>query len=309
MVFRPINFVRFDEIRPGCYDPKARIEDMNEDGVWGQLCFPNYARFAGHRFQHAKDPELSLLCIQAYNDFLLDEWCVVDRERLSGMALLPIWNIEASIEELHRVAGKGARAVGFSENPTVLGLPSVHTDHWDRLWAAVAEVDLPICMHIGSSSRLINTSDDAPTSVSVALLGINSVMACVDWLFCGALERFPNLRIILSEGGAGWVPYIVERCDKVFWDYRVGRHQEPGARPPSELFAEHVFVCMVTENFALRSIGEIPVDNLLWEGDYPHGDGLWPHNRKWLTEAMADVADADAVKIGETNPRRVLRIP
>jgi predicted TIM-barrel fold metal-dependent hydrolase len=69
-----------------------------------------------------------------------------------------------------------------------------------------------------------------------------------------------------------------------------------------------MYVCMVTEHFALRAIGDIPVDNLLWEGDYPHGDGLWPHNRKWLADAMVDVDDADAVKIAETNPRRVLGI-
>jgi predicted TIM-barrel fold metal-dependent hydrolase len=303
-----IRWVNFDEIRPGCYEPTARLADMDEDGVWGQLCFPNYARFAGHRFQKAKDPELGLACIRAYNDYLLDVWCAADRERLSGMALIPIWDLETAIAELHRAVEKGARAVGFSENPTVLGLPSVHTDHWDPLWAAVSEVDVPICMHIGSSSRLVTTSDDAPGSIQVALLGMNSIMAAVDWLFCGALERFPKFRVILSEGGAGWVPYVVERCDKVFWDYRVGRHQEPGARPPSELFAEHMYVCMVTEHFALRAIGDIPVDNLLWEGDYPHGDGLWPHNRKWLEDAMVDVDDADAVKIAETNPRRVLGI-
>jgi predicted TIM-barrel fold metal-dependent hydrolase len=154
----------------------------------------------------------------------------------------------------------------------------------------------------------MTTSDDAPTSITVALLGVNSMMACVDWLFCGAFERFPELKIILSEGGAGWVPYVIERSDKVFWDYRIGRHTEPGARPPSELFAEHVYVCMVTEYFALRAIGDIPIDNLLVECDYPHGDGLWPNNRKWLEEAMLDVATEDVVKIVETNPRRVLGI-
>ena len=301
-------WVNFDEIRPGCYDPVARLADMDEDGVWGQLCFPNYARFAGHRFQKAKDPELGLACIRAYNDYLLDTWCATDRERLSGMALIPIWDLDAAITELHRAAGKGARAVGFSENPTVLGLPSVHTDHWDPLWAAVSDVDIPICMHIGSSSRLINTSDDAPGSIQVALLGLNAIMAGVDWLLCGVLERFPKLRVILSEGGAGWVPYIIERCDKIFWDYRVGRHQEPGARPPSELFAEHMYVCMVTEHFALRVIGDIPVDNLLWEGDYPHGDGLWPHNHDYLEKALVDVPDDEAVKFAGTTLRGVLGV-
>jgi predicted TIM-barrel fold metal-dependent hydrolase len=303
----------FDEIRPGCYDPVARLEDMDTDGVWGQLCFPNYARFAGHRFfLNVKDQELGLACLRTYNDYLLDEWCATDPQRLFGAVILPLHDIDLAIGELHRVLAKGARALAFSENPTVLGLPSVHTDHWDPLWSVVNDAGIPVCMHIGSSSQLVTTSNDAPPTVLVALNGVNSMMAAIDWFMSGILERFEGINVILSEGGAGWIPYIVERADKAFHDKRIkpnltiGQTSKGGTVPPSELFRRQMYVCLVDEHFALRALGDIPVDNLLWEGDFPHGDGLWPNNRRYLDKVLADVPDDDARKIAETNLRRLL---
>ena len=238
---------RYDEIRPGCYDPVERIKDMDIDGVWGQLCFPNYARFAGHRFfLNVQDHDLALTCLRTYNDYLLDEWCATDASRLYGAVILPLNDIGLAVAELERVLAKGAKAIAFSENPTVLGLPSVHTDHWDPLWSVVNEAAIPVCMHIGSSSRLVTTSADAPPTVLVSLNGLNSMMAGVDWLMSGILERFTNIKVILSEGGAGWIPYILERADKAFHDKRlkpndtIGQTSRGGTVPPSQLFREHM---------------------------------------------------------------------
>jgi predicted TIM-barrel fold metal-dependent hydrolase len=303
----------FAEIRPGCYDPVERLKDMDVDGVWGQLCFPNYSRFAGHRFfLDVQDQDLGLTCLRTYNDYLLDEWCATDPARLFGAAILPLYDVDLAVAELERAVGKGAKAIAFSENPTVLGLPSVHTDHWEPLWSAVGAADVPVCMHIGSSSQLVTTSRDAPPTVLVSCNGLNSMMACIDWLMSGILERHPSLKVILSEGGAGWLPYILERADKAFHDPRIkpnaaiGQTSRGGTVPPSQLFREHMYVCLVDEHFALRSLGDIPVDNLVWEGDFPHGDGLWPHNHEYLEKALAAVPDDDARKIAETNLRGLL---
>jgi predicted TIM-barrel fold metal-dependent hydrolase len=297
---------RFDEIRPGCYDPVERLKDMDTDGMWGQLC---------HRFfLNVKDPALGLACLRTYNDYLLDEWCATDPARLYGAAILPLHDIDLTTAELERVLAKGAKAIAFSENPTVLGLPSVHSDHWEPLWTLVDETDIPVCMHIGSSSRLLTTSPDAPPTVLVSLNGLNSMMAGVDWLMSGILERFPRIKVMLSEGGAGWIPYILERADKAFYDKRIrpnraiGQTSRGGAVPPSQLFREHMYVCLVDEHFALRSLGDVPVDNLLFEGDYPHGDGLWPNNHRYLEKALADVPDDDAAKIAETNLAGLLKL-
>jgi predicted TIM-barrel fold metal-dependent hydrolase len=306
---------RYDEMRPGCYDPVERLKDMDIDNVYGQLCFPNYARFAGHRFVLGiNDNDLALACTQAYNDYLIDEWCATDPERLFGAVILPLHDIDLAVEEFKRVIDKGAKALAFSENPTVLGLPSVHTDHWDALWALADEAEIPVCMHIGSSSKLLTTSDDAPIHVMFGMNGINSFAAGMDWMFSGILDRFANLKIVLSEGGAGWVPYALERADKVFRDNRFTANESVGMPPlktstlPSQQFAEHMYVCLVDEEFALHNLDFIPAENLLWEGDFPHGDGLWPHNRDYLDKALAGVPDDIATMIAETNMRKLLKI-
>jgi predicted TIM-barrel fold metal-dependent hydrolase len=297
----------FEEMRPGCYDPKHRLEDMDVDGVWAQTCFPNFARFAGHRFFPTDDPILSRLCIQAYNDFILDEWCAADPERLVPIVLVPWWDLTASVEEIERLSGRGVRGIGFTENPTVLGMPSVHTRHWDPLWEAAVRHDLAICMHIGSSSILLTSSPDAHPGVQWTATGINSMLAMADWIFCGVLDRFPSLRVLFSEGGAGWVPYILERAQKLF-TIRGGPKAVGLQKTPHEYFRDNMFACMVTDDFAIASRATIGIDNLMWEGDFPHGDGMYPHSRTNLERVLADVADEDARKICESNARRALRL-
>jgi hypothetical protein len=133
----PLGVARFSEMRPGCYGPEARLVDMDLDGVWAQVNFPDFCRFAGHRFITGKDKALSTLCVQAYNDFVAEEWTKADPERLIGLGVVPLWDVEAAAGEVRRMASLGMRAVAFSENPTTLGLPSVYTDHWEPLWQAV----------------------------------------------------------------------------------------------------------------------------------------------------------------------------
>ena len=158
----------------------------------------------------------------------------------------------------------------------MLGLPSVHTDHWEPLWSAVSEARLP-CTHIGSSSRLVTTSPDAPPTVLVTCNGLNSMMACADWLMSGILERHPAMKVILSEGGAGWLPYLVRARRQGIprstssTNSGIGQTSKGGNIPPSQLFRDHMYVCLVDEHFALRSLGDLPVDNLVWEGLPPWG--------------------------------------
>jgi predicted TIM-barrel fold metal-dependent hydrolase len=215
---------------------------------------------------------------------------------------MPWWDLESAVDEVHRTAAAGAKAIAFSENPTVLGYPSVHTDHWDPLWNVVSEVGLPLCMHIGSSSRMATSSDDAPVAVAWTATGMNSLLAFADWLWSGIFDRFPAMRVVFSEGGAGWVPYALERSAK-FLDAHASRNGS--LRRPLDVYREHMFVCMVTDDTALSQIDVIGEDNLMWESDYPHTDGMWPHSRSTLERSLADIPDDIAVKIGSSNAQRV----
>jgi predicted TIM-barrel fold metal-dependent hydrolase len=298
--------VRFDEMRPGCYDPVARLGDMATDGVWAQVAFPTFSRFSGHRFVEGQDKQLSLLATKAYNDFLFEEWCAAAPDRLLPMVALPVWDVVEAVAEVQRTAALGAKAVAFTENPYKLGLPSLHTDHWEPLWAAIDEAGLPICIHIGSSGSLISSSPDAPWAVTLSLNGLNSMVTCVDWLSSGIFERHPGLRLVLSEGGAGWVPYILERAEK---EFAIQGARAGTLRNPREIFAEHVYACMVTDYVAIKNIDDIGADRVMWESDYPHNDGMWPESRTTLEKALVDVPDETARKIGELNARRVFDLP
>jgi predicted TIM-barrel fold metal-dependent hydrolase len=303
----PQGIARFSEMRPGCYDPVARLADMDVDGVWAQVNFPDFSRFAGHRFLGSADPVLAGACSRAYNDFVLDEWCAADPSRLVPVGILPLWDIDAAAAEVRRIADRGAKAIAFSENPAALGLPSMWTDHWEPVWDAVDDAELVVCLHIGSSGRLLKSADEAPPSMVLPHIGANSMVACTDWLFTGVLDRHRRMRVAFSEGGAGWVPYLLEQSEKVF-ERSHFRAQFGSVRPPREVFAEQMVVCFMCDDTAMAALDVIGVDNITWESDYPHEDGFFPHSRARLDKTLTDVPDDVARKIAETNARRLFRI-
>jgi predicted TIM-barrel fold metal-dependent hydrolase len=295
---------RYDELRPGCYDPAARIADMDIDGVQAQLCFPTFPKFAGTVFLQADDKDLALVCVQAYNDFMLEEWCGSAPDRLIPLVILPLWDPRLATSELERCAALGARAVSFPENPAPLGLPSFHTDAWDPVFAAAQDAELPLCMHFGSSSQAPHTADDAPFAVSIALFGCNSMYTTADLLFSRVFHKFDSLKVALAEGGIGWVPYMLERIDYTWERHRYYTEIDKDTRP-SDLFRKHVWGCFIDDEFGLANRHAIGIERITWEGDYPHSDSNWPNSRTRAAEVLADVPDEEVHRIVELNAREL----
>jgi predicted TIM-barrel fold metal-dependent hydrolase len=279
---------------------------MDEDGVHAELCFPQFPRFGGTAFLEATDWDLALACVRAWNDWMLDEWAAAYPDRFIPQTLVPLWDPQLAAKEIERCAAKGSKAILFVENPAPLGLPSFPTGHWDPVFAAAADTGLPLSMHIGTSSGLlVKPSEESTPSIGIALCGVNSMAALGDLIFSGALEQHPNCRIALSEGGAGWAPYVLERLD-----YTWERSRYEGVHcsiPPSEVFARHFWVCMIVDRYALANRHLIGIDKLMWEADYPHNDSNWPNSRKILAEALVDIPDDEAARIGELNAREFYR--
>ncbi|WP_330255013.1 amidohydrolase [Nocardia sp. NBC_00565] len=298
----------YDDMLPGCYSIEDRIKDMDIEGVWAQLCFPNFGGFAGGTFFQAKDKAFAKLCISAYNDFILDEWCAYAPERQIPLVMVPFWDVEASVAEIERTAAKGAKSVTFLEAPHKLGLPSYHTDHWDPILRACEEARMPLSMHFGSGGMPQGLAPDGDMFISIALFGLNSMMATVDLLISDVFYKFPKLKVALSEGGIGWMPYLLERCD-----YSWGRHKYwcdiDSERPPSEVFKDHIYGCFISDRSGIEQRHRIGIDNIMFESDYPHSDANWPHTRKLLAEHLADVPDDEARKIVELNARAVYNFP
>src|SRR5260370_13818662 len=127
------------------------------------MLFPSFPRYCGQVFHEAKDKELAKLCVQAWNDFILEEFAEAYPGRFIPMMIIPLWDPVAAAAEVERTAARGAKSIAFSENPTKLGLPSVHTDYWDPVFRVCDYAGIVASMPVGAASNLIRTSDDMPT--------------------------------------------------------------------------------------------------------------------------------------------------
>ncbi|HVW42053.1 MAG TPA: amidohydrolase family protein [Amycolatopsis sp.] len=301
---------RYDDMLPGCHDIHDRIRDMDLEGVWAQLCFPNMGGFAGSGFSRSKDFDLAYACVQAYNDFIIDEWCAAYPERQIPLVMLPYWNVEQSVAEIHRTAAKGAKGVTFPELPDRIGLPSWHTDHWDPVLAAASEADLPLSLHFGSGGAPVVSPEGLTKNFTVAIsvYALNSASATAELLLSPVFHKFPNLKIALSEGGIGWMPYMFERIDYVWERHRWYNDVNKEVRP-SELVRDHLFGCFISDYAGIEARHLIGVDNIMFESDYPHSDSNWPNTRKILEEAFHNVPDEEAAKMVEFNARRLYNFP
>ena len=295
----------FAEMRPGCHDVDKRVEDMDANGVLGSMNFPSFPQFCGQLFARTEDKEQAEAMLRAYNDWHIDTWCGSHPGRFIPLALPALWDPELAADEIRRVAAKGCRAVTFSENPEKLGYPSFHNEHWDPLWRACCDEGVVVCLHIGSSSQLVITSVEAPINVMITLQPMNIVQAAADVLWSRVLQDFPDLRIALSEGGIGWIPYFLERVDYVYKHHRAWTGHDLGMLP-SELFSERFITCFIDDAFGLESRAHLNLDMITWECDYPHSDSTWPEAPERLMEGLrnAAVPDDEIRKITYENAMR-----
>ncbi len=299
--------ITYDEMRPGCYDPKARRDDMLANHVDGSLCFPTFPRFCGQTFAEADDKELALLCVQAYNDFQVEEW----QEESGGLniplIIVPLWDVDLAVAEIERNAARGVTAMAFSEIPAKLGLPTIHSGEWDPMFAACQEAGISVNMHIGSSSQMPLTSPDAPPAVQVTLSFANAMASLTDFLLSGVLVRFPELKLAYSEGQIGWIPYILERIDDVWEEHRAwGGVADAIPEPPSTYYYRQVFGCFFRDQHGIDSIDKVGEDNITFETDYPHTDSTWPNTHEVAQKLFGHLPPEQVYKITRGNAIRLL---
>ena len=301
--------VTYDDMRPGCYDAKERKKDFEVNWVDGSLPFPTFPRFCGQTFYEADDKELALACVRAYNDWMVEEWCDPAIGINIPLCIIPLWDVELAAEEIRRNAGRGVRAVCFSELPTRLDLPSVHTGYWDPVMAAAQDTQTVVCMHVGSSSSDPFSSKDAPAGVG-SMVGFNNSMASLgDYLFGGKMEQFPRLKIAYSEGQIGWLPYALERADTVWQEHDAWIHAKRLCpEPPSTYYYGRVYGCFTWDRHGVKSLDEVGENNLCFETDYPHTDTTWPNSKEYCEKMLADVDEELQYKILRGNAIRMLEL-
>jgi predicted TIM-barrel fold metal-dependent hydrolase len=300
--------LRYEHMRPGCYDVHARVRDMSAGGQLAGLNFPNWTGFSGQVLNQGPDPRVNLVMIKAYNDWHVDEWCASYPERFIPCGILPLFDVEEAARDVRRLAAKGCHAVTFSENPAGLGMGSIHTDAWDPLFAACVECETVLCCHVGSSSKSASTSRDAPAPVPMNLSSAMAIYTLGDLLWASFWHRFPALRFALTEGDIGWIPYFLWRAEHTL-DRHNGwmRHEMPQGLRPTELFRERILCCFIADRVGVKLLDEFNVENVCWESDYPHSDSSWPRAPERLAALFTGVPRPTVDLITHANAMRHFR--
>jgi len=298
--------ISFEQMRKGAWDLDARIEDMNANGILSSVNFPSVVSFEGSLFHKFADMGNALILLRAYNDWHIDEWCGRYPGRNIPNALVPYWDIGETVKEIARVAKKGCHAISFSDNPALRGQPSIHDEHWTPLWKACADHGMVINIHIGSGAAAPHASMASPIDAWITTMPISIVNSAADWLWLKALQHYP-LKIALSEGGIGWIPYFLERADFTFEHHHAWTHSDFGGKKPSDVFREHFMTCFIDDAFGLKNLDAIGEDNVSYECDYPHSDSVWPESAEYLLKTVSGISDRQIDKVTHENALNLYR--
>lgn len=294
--FPRIQLGRGNHLRPGGYDPVARLKDMAADGISAEVLYPTLAKSIYE--QCGDDIEVAEACGRVYNDWQL-EYCGEAPDRLWGQAFIGLWNIDHAIAELERARKEGLKGA------TVWIIPppglSFTGDHYDRFWAAAQDLEMPVSMHIntGFGFYFEREAEDRVATITRQSVGhkVVAMNAMTEMILSGVFERFPRLKMVLAEYEIGWIPFWLEDLDRKF-DRREERHT-PLA--PSEYFNRQVYATFTQDGVGGYLLERWGADNFMWSNDYPHPGGIWPHSDDTIALTLGGLTpEARAKVVGQT---------
>jgi predicted TIM-barrel fold metal-dependent hydrolase len=273
----------YEEMHPGAFDAKARLKYMDQMGIWAMVMYPNVGGFGAQQFLKLGDPELMLTCVRIYNDWQT-EWASADERRLLPITSIPFWDVAAAVKEVRRCAAMGHKGILFTGEPQYYGLPLIGEPHWNPLWEAAVELDLPLSFHIGSGdmteglvkSKIAAYGKMAAFTELAVDIFLRNGLQLNDLLMSGVLARYPQIKFVSVESGIGWIPFMLEALDYQFRGNSVAEEHPEFDRLPSEYFARNVYACYWFEQTApRRQRDKIGLDNILFETDFPHPTSLY----------------------------------
>ena len=293
---------RFEDVHQGGYDPAQHLKDMQLDGIAGEVLYPSQGLF----YFKVADTQLMSAIFRAYNDWLA-EFCRTDPERLKGIAMINLDDVQDGIKELERTAKMGFAGAMITEYP----LEDRRYDHpeYEPFWAAAQALGMPLSLHTATRRQGKirgvgeQTLRDASSRATKVFYPATSMC---DMIFAGVFERYPNLKLAIVEFELAWVPHLLSSMD---YTYRE-RHEEALYRfkdgwRPSDFFHRNVFLSFQEDEVGIRLRDIIGVDNMMWGSDYPHSESTFPQSRQILAQILAGVPDEDYAKIVGGNTARL----
>jgi predicted TIM-barrel fold metal-dependent hydrolase len=283
---------RYEDFRRAVWDPDERVADMDVIGMWASLNFASIVfGFAGSRFAAMPDSDLGLACLQAHNDWMLEQWCGSHPERFVPCQLPWLADPVVAAQEIRRNAARGFKAVSFSEDPEGQGLPSIHTRHWDPFLAACEETGTVLNLHVGSSGKVARLSSGAPPDAISVLFPVSGITAVVDWTYSRIPLRYPGLRIVMSEAGVSWVPMLLERMERTVEKKPQSRYWTADDPSITEIVARTFRFTSINDPSAFRQLDIIGRTNVMLECDFPHFDSTWPDTQQLFESEIAHLDD------------------
>ena len=295
----------YENMRQGAFDGSARLEEQDIDGVDAEVLYPSQRTMAA--FMAQPDSDYHLAGLDAYNQWMWDDFSAADRDRLIGLYQMPGVDIESSLLRLKEAKSMGVKGVILSALPS--GNKELSLDD-DPFWAAAEEAELPIHIHVGLKHAGMTQGSDIPNVRSAghehqfavpnmqlmggAVAEFSGMFARM--IYGGMFDRYPGLQVVMAECGAGWVPHCIEHMDDHWWRNRVWSKSSL-KQLPSYYFNHNWKAGFIREPFAVQNRSWFGVDNLLWANDYPHHRHDWPYSRRIIEDTMAGVDPADKYKM------------
>ncbi|MGO8861465.1 MAG: amidohydrolase family protein, partial [Acidimicrobiales bacterium] len=300
-----------EEADPACYDAKARLVHMDANGIYAQVLYPNVIAFEGHAFMALKDEGLKLACVETYNDYQA-EFASIAPDRFVALAVLPFWDLGASIAELRRCHRLGHRGALWAATLEKHGLPDFSDPHWDPLYAEAQDLGMSVNFHVGVGNtaeeidQAMNREsyDPAANTARSSMSFISNVRTIGLLLTSGVCDRFPRLDFVSVESGFGYIPFLLDSLDWQ-WVNANARRRYPDRLLPSEYFRRQVYSMFWFETNSLELLPKYE-DNVMFETDFPHPTSLHPGPASFAP-SPAEVIRRDTEIVGEAVMRKVLQ--
>jgi predicted TIM-barrel fold metal-dependent hydrolase len=270
---------------PGSRDVRARLRDLDQEGIWGEVVYSSIGLWSSL----IEDPVLIRAAAQAENEWLVSEIQGVAPDRLVCAALMPMLDVDDAVAELQHAAEIGLKAVSLpTGNPP--GTKDWNHDSWEPLWAAAEESGTVIAFHIGTDGVDQATVFGGPGGavLNYVVTGFGGQYAAMKLVTSGALDRHPTMKVLVSEGGATWVPFIGDRMNEGYRQH--GAFVRPTlSRLPKEILYRQVYASFQHDESAPAALWAMGYRNVLFGSDYPHLEGTYGHTQKTLHELFDDV--------------------